>query len=110
MGDCPGRGCLTYKLSEADEKKLQRAVTRLEKLCKELVVPAMCVIQVSNNNRHYGTISFSNQVTAKSDLTVDAMVKLEHLFWGFEDCLNREDVADIWEHVDDLHQILKERN
>lgn len=45
----PGIGCLTYKLTKAEEKKVEAAVDKLEKLCQELVIPGMCAIQLSGN-------------------------------------------------------------
>lgn len=102
----PGLGCLTYEITKAQVKRLQKAIDVVEDICKELSIPGMCVVQYKNGPRRFGTISFSNQVTAKADASVDSLVKLEKLYWDYD--ASDKDTMDIWEKVDDILQKYKE--
>ena len=97
-----GIGCLTYKLTKAEEKKVEAAVDKLEKLCQELVIPGMCAIQLSGNSRNYRTTYFRNQVTSKADPSVDLLVKLADLIWNHD--VDPDWVVDLWERVDEMHR------
>ena len=98
----PGIGCLTYKLTKDEQKKVQNAIDKVEKLCQEYVIPGMCAVQVGNGRRNYDTYFFCNQVTAKSDLSVDLLVKLVDLIW--HDQADPDWIAELWEKVDEIHR------
>lgn len=98
----PGIGCLTYKLTKDEQKKVEDAIAEVEKLCQEYVIPGMCVVQIGQNSRKFTTTFFRNQVTAKADPNVDLLVKLVDIIWY--DKADPDWIAELWGKVDEIHR------
>lgn len=104
----PGLGCLPFKLTKAEIAELQAAIDVVENLCAKYVIPGMCVVQYKNTSRTFGTISFSNQVSSKADMSVDSLVKLEKIFCDHN--TDDSDVINIWNNATDLLEKYESRD